>query len=166
MPSLLLFFSSSSLQFNSPRFSNFRLPRYLAYGGSSLGPLFLTVTLTSFVFYTSLLTSSSCHHRSYPSSTALFPPPSFVMLVLRAGTVTLAPVHAGISNPCAHLLAFCLSLVGLTLFSPLLVPGVMLWNSLLQDIVEAESPFWFTEQQLDKFMEKKSPKVIQTGTHS
>lgn len=89
------------------------------------------------------------------------------MLVLKAGTVISAPLPDGVFTPSSYPIAFCLSLVGLTLFSTLLllIRGVTLGNSLLQDVVEAKSPpHGFIKQQLDKFMEEKSLKVIHTGT--
>ena len=88
------------------------------------------------------------------------------MLVPKAGTVILAPVPAGVFTPSSYPVAFRSSLVGLTLFSALLllVHGVTLGNSLLQDVVEAKSPRGFIKQQLDKFMEEKSLKAIHTGT--
>lgn len=80
----------------------------------------------------------------------------------------MALVPAGVFTPSFHPVALCSSLVGLTLFSALLVlvHGVTLGNFLLQDVVEAESPCGFIKQQLDKFMEEKSLKVIHTGTRT
>lgn len=79
----------------------------------------------------------------------LFPSPSPVMLVLKAGPGTSILIPAGVFTPLSHPVTFCLSLVGLTLFSALLLLGCSgtLGDFLLCSIMEARSPHGFIKQQ-------------------
>jgi len=126
-------------------------PRYLAYSKSSSQTYLPHCHFNKLASYTCSSNLFIWPPQILPFSTALSPPPSSVMLALNAGTVIAAPAPTGVSTISSHPVPFCLSLVGLTLFSALLllVLGVTLGKSLLQDAVEAKSPHGFTEQQLD-----------------
>lgn len=76
-------------------------------------------------------------------------PPSSEMLVLKTGSVPPIPIPAGVFTPLSHPGTFCLSVVGLTLFSalPLPVCGGTLGNLLLHHVLEAGSPHGLIKQQ-------------------
>lgn len=133
----------------------FILLRYLAHGKSSFHT-FLPHCHGKLASYTSLLTSSSGHHKPHPSRAALFSPPASALLVLKTGTAT---------SP-RFLLVFSLLL---SILLPLLISGwahslqhsasarVTLRKSILQGVMEPESPCGFIKQQLDKFTDKQVP---------